>query len=88
MPHTLTPDEIARRGREFYRQIQPRLGAEDRGRIMVIDVGTGEYELGSDHLTTARRARERFGDAPLFAVRIGSPALARIGGRATSRRPS
>ena len=82
-----TPEEIARRGRDLYeRQIGSRLWGERRGEVLVINVETGGYEIALDHLTAARRARARFGAAPLFAMRVGFPALARIGGRTTTRR--
>ena len=83
-----TTDEIARRGKELYeREIRPRIEHDHQGEVAVIDVDTGAYEIAPDHLTAAKRARAKHPEAALFAMRVGFPALARIGGHtATSRR--
>ncbi len=82
-----TRDEIARRGKDLYeREIRSRVEKDHFGEVVVIDVETGDYEIDPDHLTAAKRARAKHPDAALFALRVGFPALARIGGRATTRR--
>jgi hypothetical protein len=74
-------EEIARRGQALYeREIRARVEPGNRGKILVIDIETGEYELDEDHLAALRRARARNADAELYALRIGYPALGRIGG--------
>lgn len=78
----LTRDEIAAKGREFYEsQIRANIEADHHGRIIVIDVESGDYEIDDDHLEAANRLKLRSPHAPLFAIKIGFPALARIGGR-------
>jgi hypothetical protein len=83
MPHPkYSPDEIVRRGKALYDQrIRDRVEAENRGRFLVINVETGEFVLGDDHLTASDRAAEKYPGAPLYAVRVGYPAVGRIGGR-------
>lgn len=82
-----TPDEIARRGKEVYeRQIRSKVERDHYGQFVVIDVDTGQYEVDPDHLTAAKRARAKHPGAALFALRVGFPALARIGGRTVARR--
>jgi hypothetical protein len=46
---------------------------------VVIDVLTGEYEVDSDDLRVSKRAKARFGDDPLFTVRVGHEAAYRLG---------
>ncbi len=83
MPHDrYQSDEIAERGKAIYeRRIRPQRQEEHDGKILVIDVESGDYEIDQDHLAAVKRAREKRPDAVLFAMRIGFPALARIGGR-------
>lgn len=82
-----TPDEIARRGKEVYeRQIRSKVERDHYGQFLVVDIATGQYEVDRDHLTAARRARAKNPGAALFALRVGFPALARIGGRTVARR--
>ncbi len=45
----------------------------------MIDVETGDYELGDDYLTPSHTLHERRPEAPLFALRVGYPTLARVG---------
>ena len=42
---------------------------ENRGKVLVINVHTGEYEMDED-VAAAKRANARFGNAALFAMRI------------------
>jgi len=80
------PEEIARRGNALYeRDIRPRIERDHHGEFVVIDVDTGQFEVDRDHLAAAKRARAKYPNAPLFALRVGFPALARIGGRTVAR---
>jgi hypothetical protein len=49
-------------------------------KALVIDIETGEYEIDDDGLAAAHRARAKHPDAALYAMRIGYPAYAKIGG--------
>jgi hypothetical protein len=77
-----TTDEIVRRGKELYEQeIRSKVEAGNKGKILVIDIETGDYEIDDDHLAAADRAHAKHPDAPLFAMRIGYPTMGRIGMR-------
>jgi hypothetical protein len=72
-----SPDEIAQRGEAIYqRDIQKKVEADHKGKILVLDIYTGDYEIDSDHLTALRRARAKNPDATLYALRVGFPVLA------------
>jgi hypothetical protein len=77
--HDLTAEEIALRGKLLYQQLCPQLEPAHRGRFLVINVETGAYELGEDHVAVSDRAAAKHPGAPLFAVRIGYPTLGRMG---------
>ena len=78
--------EIVQRGKALYeQQIRTAVEAGNAGKVLVINVDTGEYEMDSDHLTASMRAAARFPGAALYAMRIGAPALGRIGFRAHGR---
>jgi hypothetical protein len=51
----------------------------DRGKFLVLDIETGEYELDADELVALQRARRKKPDAALYILRIGYPAAYRIG---------
>ena len=73
-------EEFARRGTELYEQkIRPQVEAGNHGRVITIDIETGEYEVADDALTAELRMIERKPDVQLWTVRIGYPAVVRFG---------
>jgi hypothetical protein len=83
-----TAEEIVRRGQEIYeRQIRPKVEPNHRGKLLVINIETGEYEMDSDALTAAKRAKARFPEAALFTMRVGHPAAFRLGTRLLANQP-
>lgn len=75
----LTKEEIAQRGEEIYqRDIRPLAEAGNQGRVVAIDVNSGEFELADDAITSASRLRKRLPEAVIFVTRIGSSGLHRI----------
>ena len=78
----LPPQGIAQRGTEIYeRQIKAQVEDGNRGKFLVINTETGEYEMDADDIIAAKRARSRFPEAPLFSMRVGHAAAYRIGSR-------
>jgi hypothetical protein len=75
-------EEFARRGEELYaRNIRAKVEAGNKGRIVAIDIESGEYEMGEDVLAATDRLLARLPDAQIWCVRVGHPAVHRIGGR-------
>ena len=83
MPNpTLSDEEIIRRGQELYEnQIRPQVETtENIGKLISINVETGDYEIGDDLLITSRRLQAKQSDAAIWAERIGYDAVYAIGG--------
>src|SRR5260370_37241794 len=76
-------EEIVARGKAIYEQrIRPHVETkENLGKVIVIDIDSGEYEIDDEHLAAADRARTKNSDAVLYATRIGFGAMGRMGGR-------
>ena len=73
-------EEFARRGDEIYhRAIGPRIGPEDEGKFVVIDIETGAYEIDQDELAASDRLLARKLDAQVWTVRVGSRYARRLG---------
>jgi hypothetical protein len=79
---TLSREEIGRRARELYAQnIRARVEIEENiGKMVIIDVETGEYEIDDIGLESARRLRARRPDARLFGIHIGYNVAESFGG--------
>ena len=76
------PEEFARRGEEIYDRDIRSLVQANKGKIVAIDIETGEYEIGENVLIASKSLQARKPDAQIWVVRIGSPAVHRIGPRA------
>lgn len=70
----LSKEEIGRLGDELYqRQLRDSVEAEESniGKMIVIDVGTGDYEIDNEGIEAARRLKARHPDGRLYGLRIG-----------------
>ena len=75
-----TTEEISKRGQLLYDQkIRDKVEAGNRGRFLVVDITTGEYEIDDTDLAASDRAIDKNPDAVLYGVRIGYPAAYRLG---------
>ncbi len=83
-----TPEEVAQRGKAIYEQeIRAKVETGNEGKYLVIDIETGDYEIGDDYLTPSKLLHAKHEGAALYAMRIGYPAVGRIGGRFVGVKP-
>ncbi len=75
-----TTEEVVQRGREIYeRRIRRWVEPLHKGKFIVIDITTGDYEIAGDDLEASDRMVERNPDAILYGTRIRERAAYRIG---------
>ncbi len=73
-------EDIAQRGHELYEaQIRSQVEAENVGKIVAIELVTGDFVVASDTLTAAKQLRIRHPEAQVFCLRIGYRAVHRFG---------
>jgi hypothetical protein len=73
-------EEIARRGDEIYEsKVRPQLKKKDDGRIVALDIETGEWEISDDVLDASHRLHARVPDSQTWIVRVGSRYVHRFG---------
>lgn len=73
-------EEFARRGNEIYRRdIRPLVEADNVGKIVVIDIETGVWEMDADEVAASKRLEARNPDAQIWMMRVGSPYVRRFG---------
>lgn len=83
MPHPCYPgEELGRIGHELYEtNLRPKVETKDNiGKIISIDIDTGDYEIGDDLLVTAIRLLDGHKEAAIWSERIGYNAVYAIGG--------
>jgi hypothetical protein len=82
-PRRHSLEETARLGDAIYEEtVRARVEPEHVGKVVAIDVDTGDYALGENGLSAARSLRVRQPDAEVWLVRVGSRAYYRFGLRA------
>jgi hypothetical protein len=85
MPPRFSSEEIAARGQALYeRDIRHRLGADTRGKFLVLDIESEEYEVDADERAAVQRVRAKHPDAVLYLLRIGQPSAYRLGRKAVA----
>ena len=76
-------EEFARRGTDLCdRQIRSEVEEGNKGKIVAIDIETGEYSVGENILSASQPLFDRNAASQLWAVRVGYAAVHHIGGRA------
>ena len=70
----MTNEAIAAAGQKIYEGIRAEMEANHWGRLVVIDIFSGDYEVGDDDRTATNRLFERQPDALTWAARPGYPA--------------
>ena len=79
--------ETARLGKEIYeRDIRPKVEKTHHGKIVAIDVDTGDYAIGDMVVTAAQRLRDKRPDAVnVLSERVGYPTLRSFGDGSLAR---
>ncbi len=67
-------EDIPAVGEAMYEQMRAEMEATQWGRMVVIDVNSGDYEIADDDLTATLRLCERRPDALTWGELVGYPA--------------
>jgi hypothetical protein len=85
---TYSGKEIARLGKAIYQKLHAQLESVDNiGKIVAIDIASGDYEIGDDVLVGSDRLKARHPLAEMWAERIGFNAVYSVGGTLTRTAP-
>jgi hypothetical protein len=75
-------EEFAQRGDALYdSEVRAQVEAGDHGKIVAIDIETGDFEVDSSEIAACDRLEVRRPEAQIWIVRIGSRHVRRFGGR-------
>ena len=68
--------QLAKKGREYYDQhLKDSLGEQYRGRIIAIDIDSGDYFFGETVSEAVSEGRQKYPGKVFYAVRIGHKAV-------------
>jgi hypothetical protein len=75
-------EEFARRGDEIYEsQVRAQVEEGNHGKIVAIDLETGDFEVDASEIAACNRLEARRPDAQIWIIRVGSRHVRRFGGR-------
>lgn len=75
-------EELARRGQELYEStIRQQVEAGNKGKIVAIDIETGDFEVGDTIIAATDPLFKRHPDAQPWGIRIGHRAVYHFGAR-------
>lgn len=79
MPATIDPDALATQGEMLYTQhIKAIVEPAHIGEYIAIEVGSGDYFLGSTLVEAATKARIAYPKHGFHFIKIGSPVVRRL----------
>ena len=82
----LTSEQICERGQGIYdRSIRAAVEPNQKGNFVAIDVETGEYAVNADQIAVVDLLRARQPEALIYLVRVGHPAVVRLGSRLSAQ---
>ncbi|HAT14812.1 MAG TPA: hypothetical protein DD001_09275 [Microcoleaceae bacterium UBA10368] len=78
----LSREEVGRRAKHLYEStIRQKIELEENiGKMVIIDIETGDYKVDETGLKAAHSLREKHPYARLFGIRIGYNVAASLGG--------
>jgi hypothetical protein len=75
-------EEFAQRGDLIYQtQIRPQIEPNNHGKIVAIDLESGDFEVDRREINACNKLEARHPDAQIWIVRVGSRYVRRFGGR-------
>ncbi len=75
-------EEFAQRGDKIYEfQVRSQVEESNHGKIVAIDLETGDFEVDQSEIAACDRLEVRNPDAQIWIIRIGSRHVRRFGGR-------
>ena len=78
----LSDEEIGRRAEEiYYRDIRPKVMPQERGKFLVLDIYSGDYEVDEVSLNANDRLRARRPDGEFFGIRVGYTTANKMSGK-------
>lgn len=78
----LSREEVARRAKQLYESnIRQKVEVEENiGKMVIIDIETGDYEVDKTGLQASRKLSKKHPNARLFGIRIGCNVAVSFGG--------
>ena len=64
-------DEFVEKAKRIYKRLKPELERDFKGKVIAIEIESGEYIIGEDELDAAIKAKKKFPGKIFNFIRIG-----------------
>jgi len=64
-------DEFVAKGKKIYKKLKPKIEHDNKGKVVAIEIESGEYVIGEDELDAAIKAKNKFPNKIFDFIRIG-----------------
>ncbi|MCR4403750.1 MAG: hypothetical protein NUW06_00360 [Candidatus Acetothermia bacterium] len=68
-------EQLVARGQEIYQRLKDQLEPGHNGKIVAIEVESGDYFLGESVVEAGKKARQKYPDKPFYFVKVGFPTV-------------
>ena len=72
--HPINKERFAEKGEAIFRSIEDKLMPECKGKVVAIEIDSGDYFLGRTHSEAVDKAREKHPDKIFYLARVGARA--------------
>jgi hypothetical protein len=72
---SINKEQLAAKGQAIYERLKGELESACRGKIVAIEVESGEYFVGDSVVEAAKKARAKYPGRLFYFAKVGSPAV-------------
>lgn len=70
--------DLLKLGKKIYSGLETKLENRYKGKIVAIEVESGNFSIGQDELEAAKKAQEKFPDKKFAFFRVGFPVVHKL----------
>ena len=72
--HPINKERFAEKGEAIFRSIEDKLMPEYKGKVVAIEIDSGDYFLGRTHSEAGDKAKHKYPDKIFYFARVGAKA--------------
>ena len=72
--HPIDKERFAEKGEAIFRSVEDKLMAEYKGKIVAVEIDSGDYFLGRTHSEAMDKAKKKHPDKIFYLARVGARA--------------
>ena len=70
--HPINKEQFAEKGEAIFRRLEDSLMPEYKGKIVAVEIDSGDYFLGRTHSEAGDKAKQKYPDKIFYFARVGA----------------